>query len=61
MSERPDNREILRSHDELRGALIMAGRHIRKLGFGRKDDPVLRKLREVLPAARETRKHAGPR
>lgn len=44
--------ELLRSHDELRGALILAGREIRKLSFGRKDTPVLRKLREVLKDAR---------
>jgi len=32
-----------RSHDELRGALLLAGKHIRKLSFGRKDDRAVRK------------------
>lgn len=40
------------SHAELRAALILAGRHIRKLNFGRKDDPVLQKLRQVLRESR---------
>ena len=45
--------ELLRSHAELRAAPILAGRHIRRLQFGRRnDDPVLRKLREVLRGAR---------
>ena len=44
--------ELLRSHNELRAALIFAGRRIRKLTFGRKDDPVLPILRKVLQDAR---------
>jgi len=48
--------ELLRSHDELRGALILAGKEIRKLNFGKKDSPVLRKLREVLKDARAVAK-----
>ena len=44
--------ELMRSHDELRAALIVAGREIRKLNFGKKDSPVLQKLREVLKEAR---------
>ncbi len=39
--------DLMRSHDELRAALIVAGREIRKLNFGKKDSPVLQKLREV--------------
>ena len=45
-------RSLMRSHDELRAALIVAGREIRKLNFGKKDSPVLQKLREVLKEAR---------
>ena len=47
---------LLRSHDELRGALIIAGKRIRKLQFGRRnDDPVLVYLRNVLREARAVR------
>jgi len=35
-----DTGDLLRSHHELRAALVVAGRQIRKLNFGRKDDPV---------------------
>lgn len=41
------------SHAELRAALILAGKHIRKLNFGKKDDPVLKKLRQVLRDSRK--------
>jgi hypothetical protein len=41
------------SHAELRAAIILAGNHIRKLTFGRRDDPVLRILRRALRNARE--------
>jgi hypothetical protein len=34
-----------RSHDELRAALILAGKRIRRLSVGRRDDPVLQVLR----------------
>ena len=44
--------ELMRSHDELRAALIVAGREIRKLNFGKNDSPVLQKLRQVLKEAR---------
>ncbi len=44
--------DLMRSHNELRAALIVAGREIRKLNFGKKDSPVLQKLREVLKEAR---------
>jgi len=42
----------LRTHHELRAAPIIAGRHIRKLSFGRRDDPVLQYLRRVMREAR---------
>ena len=32
---------LQRSHAELRAAVILAGKEIRKLNFGRKDSPVL--------------------
>ncbi len=44
--------DLERSHAELRRALILAGRRIRKLNFGRRDDPVLVVLRRVLREAR---------
>lgn len=50
-----------RSHDELRGALIFAGRRIRKLTFGRKDDPALYKLHDALKDARALRPSAKRR
>jgi hypothetical protein len=53
----PDIDELLRSHDLLRGALIVAGRRIGKLQFGkRRDDPVLVLLRAALREARAVRK-----
>lgn len=39
---------LLRSHNELRSALMIAEDEIRKLTLGRKDTPVLRHLRRVL-------------
>ena len=42
-----------RPHAELRAALILAGRRIRKLNFGRRDDPVLTILRRTLRDARD--------
>lgn len=48
--------ELAESHDQLRGALILAGRRIRKLTFGRRDDPALVKLRHVLREARAVRR-----
>jgi hypothetical protein len=44
------------SHDELRAALIIAGKRIRQFQFGRKDDSVLVKLRDVLREARTVRR-----
>lgn len=40
--------DLERENAILRGALLFASREIQKLQFGRKDSPVLRKLREVL-------------
>lgn len=40
--------EFERSHAELRGALILAGREIRRLHFGKVTSPVLMKLRALL-------------
>jgi len=52
-------RELLRSHAELRAALIMAGRRIRLLNFGGRDDKALpifrRTLRDARMVAREFR------
>jgi hypothetical protein len=57
----PDFDELLRSHDELRGAVIVAGKRVRKLQFGRRnDDPVLEDLRKVLREARAVRRKFGP-
>ena len=50
--EKMPKSDLMRSHDELRAALIVAGREIRKLNFGKKDSPVLQKLRQVLKEAR---------
>jgi hypothetical protein len=44
--------DLERSHAELRAAIIIAGREIRRLNFGRKDNPVLIKLRTVLKDSR---------
>jgi hypothetical protein len=40
--------DLLRSHEELRAALRLAGAEISKLNFGRKDMPILKLLRRVL-------------
>ena len=48
--------ELLRSHNELRGALIVAGKKIRKLSFGPADTPVLKLLRRVVYDARAVAK-----
>jgi hypothetical protein len=47
---------LLGSHDELRAALVVAGKEIRKLNFGRSDTPVLKLLRRVLREARAVAK-----
>ena len=40
--------DLQRSHDELRAALWIAGKEVRKLNFGRKDSEVLKLLRRVV-------------
>jgi len=47
------------SHAELRAALMLAGKQIVKLNFGKKDDPVLPILRRVLRDARVVAKRQG--
>jgi hypothetical protein len=55
-----DLKALLSSHDDLRSALIIADKRIRKLQFGRKnDDPVLAHLRTTLSEARAIRKKAS--
>jgi hypothetical protein len=44
--------DLERSHAELRAAIIVAGKRIRKLNFGKRDDPVLVLLRRVLRESR---------
>jgi hypothetical protein len=46
------NSPLLRSHDELRAALRVAGKEIRRLNFGRSDTPVLKVLRRAWREAR---------
>ena len=48
-----DIHDLLR--DELRAALIVAGKRIRQLSFGHKNDPVRKLLRQVLRDARSVR------
>jgi hypothetical protein len=48
--------ELERSNDELRGALLIAGKEIRKLNFGNLDSPVLKILRRTLREARALRR-----
>jgi hypothetical protein len=45
--------DLERSHSELRAALIIAGREIRRLNFGKRDNAVLNKLRAALRDARK--------
>ena len=49
--------DLLRSHHELRAALCLAGMQIRKLNFGRRDDPLLQILRRTLRDARPVARH----
>lgn len=53
--------DLERSHTELRAAVILAGKQIRKLSFGRRDDPVLPILRRVLREARVVARAHGIR
>jgi hypothetical protein len=48
--------DLERSHAELRAALMLAGKRIVKLNFGKRDDPVLVVLRRVLREARAVAK-----
>jgi hypothetical protein len=56
MGADPRTSELIRSNDELRAVLILAGNEIRKLNFGRKDSPLLKKMRQVLREARAVAK-----
>ena len=47
--------DLAHSHNELRAALIVAGREIRRLNFGKRDNTVLNKLRATLRDARKVR------
>jgi hypothetical protein len=51
--------DLLRSHAELRAALILAGKRIRALNRGRRDDPTLAVLRRVLRESRIVARAAG--
>jgi hypothetical protein len=51
--------DLERSHAELRAAIILAGKEIRKLNFGKRDAPVLKTLRRVLRDARIVARKAG--
>ena len=48
--------DLERSHDELRAALIVAGRHIRKFRYAKGRVRTLSTLRKVLRDARQVRK-----
>jgi len=51
--------DLQRSHAELRAAVILAGKEIRKLNFGKADSPVLAMLRRVLREARAVAQKEG--
>jgi len=51
--------DLERSHAELRAAVLLAGKRIVKLNFGKRDDPVLPILRRVLRDARAVAKKEG--
>ena len=51
--------DLQRSHAELRAAVILAGKEIRKLNFGRADSPVLVILRRVLRESRAVARKEG--
>ena len=48
--------ELERSHEELRAALIVAGRHIRKFRYAKGSVRTLSTLRKALRDARHVRK-----
>jgi hypothetical protein len=51
--------DLERSHGELRTAVLLAGKEIRKLNFERADSPVLVVLRRVLRDARSFARKEG--
>jgi hypothetical protein len=51
--------DLQRSHAELRASVILAGKEIRKLNFGRADSPVLGVLRRVLRESRAVAQEEG--
>jgi hypothetical protein len=51
--------DLERSHVELRAALMLAGKQLVKLSFGKRDDPVLPILRRVLRDAPAAAKWQG--
>ena len=51
--------DLQRSHAELRAAVMLAGKEIRKLNFGRADSPVLAVLRRVLRESRAVARKEG--
>lgn len=48
--------ELERSHTELRAMLILAGRRIRMQNVGRRNQPLLDKIREVLRDAQRVKR-----
>ena len=46
------NDELIRSHTELRTAVILAGKEFRRLNFEKQDSLILIKLRKVLHESR---------
>jgi hypothetical protein len=46
-ADTPDVTDLERDNAILRGALILAARELQKLNFGKKDSPVLKKLRAI--------------
>jgi hypothetical protein len=52
----PPISDLIRSHAELRAAVILAGKEIRKLNFGNKGNPVLAILRRTLRESRAVAK-----
>jgi hypothetical protein len=51
--------DLQRSHAELRAAVILASKEIRKLNFGQADSPVLGVLRRVLRESRAVARKEG--
>lgn len=51
--------ELQRSHAELRAAVMLAGKEIRKLNFGKADSPVLATLRRALRDSRAVARKEG--